>query len=136
VVLEEIDEIRSGRADLHEIRGPPRPTQRHRRLPKEEIDVDGLVRLAGTAFLGLLDEPHDRGEALGERLLVRQGGHGPRWREERERSEQPNQRRASQTSHPSCFDAKRSNPGRRESTGQACGSKVSALTTRREAGAG
>ena len=76
MVLVPVDEILGGRADLHQIRRIPRPAQRDRRLVEENVDVCRLIRLAGAALLGLLDQPDDRGETLGERLLVGEIGVG------------------------------------------------------------
>ena len=60
--------------DLHEVVAAPGAAQRDGRLVEEGVDVDRHVRLARAALLGLRHEPHDRGEALGERLLVGQRG--------------------------------------------------------------
>ena len=84
VVLVEPGEIVRGRADLDQIGGIPWSTQRDRRLVEEGVDVDRLVRLAVPAVLGLGDEPHHRGIALGERGLVREVGRRARRRDERE----------------------------------------------------
>ena len=84
VVLVEPGEIIRGRTDLDQIGGIPRSTQRDRRLIEERVDVDRLVRLAVPAVLSLLDEPHHRGVALGERGLVREVGRRGRRRDERE----------------------------------------------------
>ena len=54
-------------------------------LAEERVDVDRLVRLAGPALVGLLDEADDRGVPLGERLLVAQVGCGRRRNAERGR---------------------------------------------------
>ncbi len=71
MVLEAADEILRDRADLHEVGGVPRPSERDGVLAEQPVDVGRDERLAVSAFLVLLDDPHDRREALGERLLVR-----------------------------------------------------------------
>ena len=84
MVLVETGEILGRRRDLHEIDAVPRSAQRHRGLAEEQIDVHRLVGLAGAAFLGLLDEPDDRGIRLRERRLVGEIGRGRRHDDERD----------------------------------------------------
>ena len=82
VVVEPGESFGLGR-DLDEVGGVPRPAQRDGRLVEEVVHVDRLVRLPRPAFLGLLDEAHDRGISLRERDLVgevsrRRGRHDER----------------------------------------------------------
>ncbi len=77
VVLEEAREVLGGRPDLHEIGGVPRAAERDRRVAEEAVDVHRPVRLAGPAFLRLLDQPDHRRVLLSEILLgVRPGRDG------------------------------------------------------------
>ena len=70
VVLEAVDEIVRGGCDLHEVGAVPRAAQCDRRLVEDQVDVCRDERLPVTAFLGLLDDAHDRRVTFGERLLV------------------------------------------------------------------
>jgi len=53
-----------------------RSTRRHGRIVKQKIDVERRVGLPVAALLCLLDEPHHRCVALGERCLVCEVGDG------------------------------------------------------------
>jgi hypothetical protein len=94
-------------------------------LVEEEIDVDRLIRLAVSAVLGLRDEPHNRGVALGERRLVREVGRRARHHDEGERRNEDVEQGARACGHVrdcstavagpgygSGSDANRSNPNR------------------------
>ena len=107
VVLVEPWEVVRARADLDQIGGIPWSTQRNRRLVEEGVDVDRLVRLAVPAVLGLGDEPHHRGVALGERGLVREVGRRARRHDERE----PDRARAAQTTGRERVGISRDSPG-------------------------
>ena len=86
VVVEPDDAFGLGR-DLDEVGGIPRPAQRDGRLVEEVVHVDRLVRLPRPAFLGLLDEAHDRGISLRERDLVGEVSRRRRRHDERDHGE-------------------------------------------------
>ena len=99
--------------------GVPRPAQRDRRLAEEGVDVDRLVGLPGPALLGLLDEAHDRREALRERGLVRCGRARTTHDDEREPGEDAEEREAEPSGpgrHGALFDATAGIPLRLVST--------------------
>ena len=85
VLVEVAGQILRRGADLDQVSRSPRAAESNGLLVEEKVDVDRLVRLAVPAVLGLRDEPHDRGVALGERRLVREVGRRARHRDERER---------------------------------------------------
>ena len=74
-------EVVRGRSNLHDTRRSPRPAQRNRIVPEDDVDAHRVVRLAVPTRLLLFDEPHDRRELLCE-LRVRAGGQCA-WRPER-----------------------------------------------------
>jgi hypothetical protein len=74
VLVEAAREVVGRRPDLDEVAASPRPAQRDGRLVEEQVDVQRLVRLAGPALLGLLDEADDRRVVLGELDLVLEVG--------------------------------------------------------------
>ena len=92
VVFVEAGEVGRDRADLDEIGGVPRPPERNRRLVEERVDVDRLVRLAVPARLSLGYESYDRGVALGELGLVVERGARNLRTDDRDSSEQQEQR--------------------------------------------
>ena len=60
VILEPIHEIGGGRPDLDEVGRCPGAAERYRGLTEEQVHVERRERLAGAAFLLLLDETDDR----------------------------------------------------------------------------
>jgi hypothetical protein len=82
VFVEAFGEVLRSRTDLDQV-VTPRPSQRHRRLAEQQLDVDRQVRLSGAAGAGIRNEPHDRRIALRQRPLLRDVGR--RGRDERER---------------------------------------------------
>ena len=94
VVLVETGEVVRRRADLHEVGGTPRPSERDGRLAEQELDVHRLVGLARAALLGLLDESHDGCIPLRKLGLVRKACTGRRHECEHDRREQDEKRRA------------------------------------------
>jgi hypothetical protein len=94
VLVEALREILGRRRDLDQVVRIPRSAERNRRLSEQRVDVHRLVGLAGSALLLLLDEPHDRGVALGERLLVCEARRRGRREAERGKGEEQEGRRA------------------------------------------
>jgi hypothetical protein len=119
VLVEALGEIVRRRADLDQVVAP-RPAQGDRRLAEERVDVDRGVRLARRA-VRVLDEPHDRGIAFGQRLRVGQACGGAGCRRASDRGKRDEQCRSRQhavgCSQPLGPDTKRSIPRRRERTG-------------------
>jgi hypothetical protein len=70
VVLVAVDEVGRGRADLHQVALVPGTAKGDGRLAEQQVDVGRLVRLPGSALLGLVDEPHRGGVLLGQRRLA------------------------------------------------------------------
>ena len=97
MVLVAVDEIRCRRGDLHEVGRVPGAPKGDRVLAEEEVDVDRLVRLAGAAFLFLLDEAHDRRETVRKSLLF--GEIRARTGREKKRGRRSDQRKYRDSAH-------------------------------------
>ena len=110
MVLVAVDEIAGGWADLHQIRGIPRPAQRHRRLVEEEVDVERLVGLPRPA-LRPARRPGQPGRSV-RRVLARPPNPPPLEVPRSAQASAAQRAPGEPNSHVSGFDEKRCNPSR------------------------